>query len=385
VARALVGSEGTCVSILQARVNLIDKPAFTRLIVLGFDDIFLAGDAVEHIMPFKPIAMEGLDWGIVGGLNDRNLRQKEIALLPEGHAWMLVELAAATTDTLEADVERFVQSMNSNALVKSSRSIEKGAQEAAIWSIREQGASATSMSLDPDGIDPVVGWEDTAVDPLQLGNYLREFKALVDRYGYTTSLYGHFGDGCIHARITFDTRSEKGVAHWRNFSNDIAHLVVRFGGSLSAEHGDGQAKAEFLPIMFGDELMHAFRRFKSAWDPASRMNPGKLIDAYRMDENLRFGPDYQTPIPLAAGHTCCTSWYGVSSCKMGGVIVTLPIPWNIACHAKPARHSAQPVWTLPATRRSSCTAISRNNAAHCIIMYSDASDNGYPILAKRHV
>lgn len=302
VARALVGSEGTCVSILQARVNLIDKPAFTRLIVLGFDDIFLAGDAVEHIMPFKPIAMEGLDWGIVGGLNDRNLRQKEIALLPEGHAWMLVELAAAATDTLESDVERFVQSMNSNALVKSSRSIEKGAQEAAIWSIREQGASATSMSLDPEGIDPVVGWEDTAVDPLQLGNYLREFKALVDRYGYTTSLYGHFGDGCIHARITFDTRSEKGVAHWRNFSNDIAHLVVRFGGSLSGEHGDGQAKAEFLPIMFGDELMHAFRRFKSAWDPASRMNPGKLIDAYRMDENLRFGPDYQTPAIVSKLH-----------------------------------------------------------------------------------
>lgn len=302
VARALVGSEGTCVSILQARVNLIDKPSHTRLIVLGFDDIFLAGDAVEHIMPFRPIAMEGLDWGIVGGLNDRNLRQEEIALLPEGQAWMLVELAAATIDALADHADNFVQSMTANALVKSARTINKGSEETAIWSIREQGASATSMSLDPEGIDPIVGWEDTAVDPLQLGNYLREFKALVDRYGYTTSLYGHFGDGCIHARITFDTRTEGGVAHWRNFSNDIAHLVVRFGGSLSGEHGDGQAKAEFLPIMFGDELMQAFRRFKSAWDPASRMNPGKLIDAYRMDENLRFGPDYQTPAVVTQLH-----------------------------------------------------------------------------------
>ena len=302
LARALVGSEGTCVSILQARVRLIEKPRHTRLVVLGFDDIFAAGDAVAHIMPFEPIAMEGLDWGIVGGLNDRNLRQKEVALLPEGRAWMLVELAEATTDALADNVKRFVQSMRDNALVRSARTIEEGAEEAAIWSIREQGASATSMSLDPDGIDPVVGWEDTAVDPLQLGNYLREFKALVDRYGYSTSLYGHFGDGCIHARITFDTRTEEGVAHWRNFSNDIAHLVVRFGGSLSGEHGDGQAKAEFLPIMFGDELMQAFRRFKSAWDPASRMNPGKLIDAYRMDENLRFGPGYQTPAVVTRLH-----------------------------------------------------------------------------------
>jgi hypothetical protein len=140
-----------------------------------------------------------------------------------------------------------------------------------------------------------VGWEDTAVDPYQLGDYLREFQALVDRYDYSTSLYGHFGDGCIHARITFDTRTEEGVGKWRRFSEEIAKLVVRFGGSLSGEHGDGQAKAEFLPIMFGDELMQAFRRFKHAWDPERRMNPGKLIDAYKMDENLRFGPDYQTP------------------------------------------------------------------------------------------
>jgi Fe-S oxidoreductase len=152
------------------------------------------------------------------------------------------------------------------------------------------------MNLDPTQPDPIVGWEDTAVDPYQLGDYLREFQALVDRYGYSTSLYGHFGDGCIHARITFDTRTTEGVATWRQFSQDIAHLVVRFGGSLSGEHGDGQAKAEFLPIMFGENLMQAFRQFKTIWDPESRMNPGKLIDAYKMDENLRFGPDYIRPV-----------------------------------------------------------------------------------------
>nr|MBX2885251.1 FAD-binding oxidoreductase [Granulosicoccus sp.] len=295
VARALVGSEGTCVSVLQARVRLIEKPHCTALTVLGFRDIFDAGDAVRDILPFSPTAMEGLDWNIVGGLIDRQLRLDEVALLPEGRAWVLVELAASDTETLKNKQHEFVQEMNKCACVLSVLTVSSNAEEAALWSIREQGASATSMSLDPNGVDPIVGWEDTAVDPLQLGDYLREFQALVDRYDYSTSLYGHFGDGCIHARITFDTRTHDGVTKWRQFSQEIAKLVVRFGGSLSGEHGDGQAKAEFLPIMFGEELMQAFQRFKLAWDPQRRMNPGKLIDAYRMDENLRFGPDYQTP------------------------------------------------------------------------------------------
>ena len=295
LARALVGSEGTCVSILQAKVRLIEDPKHVRLVVLGFNDIFLAGDSVPRILPFKPIAMEGLDWNIVGGLNDRNLRQHEVALLPEGRAWLLVELAAATLDAVQDSVNQFVTSMREDDLVTSVLEVTNAADEKALWSIREQGASATSLALNPGDPDPVVGWEDTAVDPLQLGDYLRALYALVDRYDYQTSLYGHFGDGCIHARMTFDTRSKAGVDKWRRFSKEIATLVVQFGGSLSGEHGDGQAKAEFLPIMFGDDLVAAFAEFKSIWDPDKRMNPHKIVEPFRMDENLRYGPDYSTP------------------------------------------------------------------------------------------
>ena len=295
VARALVGTEGTCVSILQARVQLIENPKFKRLIVLGFEDIFIAGDSVPDIMPFKPIAMEGLDWAIIGGLIDRKLKLEEVALLPKGKAWLMTELAAATPEELDSHCQAFIDAMNRNDKVKSVLPVPEADKTAALWSIREQGASATAMSLNPQDPDPIVGWEDTAVDPMRLGDYLRRFYALVDEYGYKTSMYGHFGDGCIHARMTFDTRSEQGVEHWRNFSVALAKLVVEFGGSLSGEHGDGQAKAEFLPIMFGDELMQAFRRFKYAWDPDKRMNPGKVIDANRMDQHLRFSPSYKTP------------------------------------------------------------------------------------------
>ncbi len=299
VARALVGSEGTCVTVLRAKVTLIENPVFKQLLVLGFTNIFEAGDAVPTIMPFTPIAMEGLDWEIIGGLNERNLRQAEIALLPEGKAWLLVELAESNLPALETKVASFEKNMAKSALVRSCRSVSDPKEIQAMWSIREQGASATALSLDPNQPDSIVGWEDTAVDPMQLGDYLRELKALVKQYGYKTSLYGHFGDGCIHARMTFDTRTENGVLQWRRFSEDIAHLVVKYGGSLSGEHGDGQAKAEFLPIMYGEELMQAFREFKRIWDPESRMNPGKLIDAYKMDDNLRYGPSYQTPVLLS--------------------------------------------------------------------------------------
>lgn len=297
VARALVGSEGTCVVTLQAKMKLVHSPQSRVLLVLGYPDIYTAADAVPDILPFNPIAMEGLDFRIIGGLRERGLRLNEIAMLPPGEAWMMVEFGADTRTKASQQANALATHLSSLPNAPSSMLVESPEQQSRIWMIRETGASATAISLDPAEPNPVVGWEDAAVDPLQLGDYLREFQALVDRYGYKTSLYGHFGDGCIHARITFDLRSVKGVKIWRNFLHDAAHLVVKYGGSLSGEHGDGQAKAEFLPIMFGEELMQAFREFKSIWDPHNRMNPGKLIDAYRADENLRMGPDYH-PLEL---------------------------------------------------------------------------------------
>jgi FAD/FMN-containing dehydrogenase len=286
VARALVGSEGTCALTLQAEVRLVKSPPERVLVVLGFADIYAAGDAVPRILAANPIACEGLDEAIIGGLRQRGLRLDDIALLPPGKAWLMVEFGG---ETREEAVLR--------AAALGGGVITDKAMIARLWTIRETGASATSLNLGGKGVDPVVGWEDAAVDPLRLGDYLREFQVLVERFGYRTSLYGHFGDGCIHARIDFDLRTGAGLAHWRKFLVEAAQLVVKYGGSLSGEHGDGQAKGELLPIMFSAELMQAFREFKAAWDPRKRMNPGKLIDAYPFDTNLRMGPDYH-PVPL---------------------------------------------------------------------------------------
>ncbi|HSA72055.1 MAG TPA: FAD-binding and (Fe-S)-binding domain-containing protein [Burkholderiales bacterium] len=282
VARALVGSEGTCALTLQAEARLVKSPQHRVLVVLGFPDIGAAGDAVPPMLAAGPIACEGLDEAIIGGLRERGLRLDDIALLPPGKAWLMVEFGGET----EKEAVEKAKSIP-GALVNDKNLICR------LWTIRETGASATALNLGGKGADPVVGWEDAAVDPMRLGGYLREFQALVDRFGYRTSLYGHFGDGCIHARINFELRTPAGLAHWRRFLTKAAELVVKYGGSLSGEHGDGQAKGELLPIMFGPELMQAFREFKRAWDPQNRMNPGKLIDALPLDANLRLGPEYK--------------------------------------------------------------------------------------------
>lgn len=295
VARALVGSEGTCALTLRARVRLVQSPPCRVVLVLGFADIYVAADAVPEYQRFAPIAIEGLDRAIIRGLQARGLAQAEIDLLPEGDAWVMVEFGADTLEQATARANEAAAYFRQRPAGPrpSAWVIADAALQKRMWSIRENGASATQLSIDPSIPDPQVGWEDAAVDPLRLGEYLRAFQALVDRYGYRTSLFGHFGDGCVHARISFNLRTAEGVAQFRAFIREAAQLVVDCGGSLTGEHGDGQARAEFLPIMFGEELMQALREFKRIWDPQQRLNPGKLIDAYRVDENLRMGPAYK--------------------------------------------------------------------------------------------
>ena len=301
IARALVGTEGTCAFTLQAKTRLVKSPQHRVILVLGYRDIYVAGDAVPEILHFGPIATEGLDLGVIGGLKARGLKLDDIAMLPRGDAWIMVEFGGDSAGDATRQAQALADHYKGNDAVSSWLISGKDMMNR-IWTIRETGASATALAIDGAHPDPVCGWEDAAVDPLRLGDYLRDFQALVDRTGYTTSLYGHFGDGCIHARINFDLRSLDGVKIWRGFLQAAAELVVKYGGSLSGEHGDGQAKAEFLPVMYGAELMQALREFKAIWDPRGKMNPGKVVDpvggkVQRVDENLRQGPDYK-PVTL---------------------------------------------------------------------------------------
>ena len=172
---------------------------------------------------------------------------------------------------------------------------DKKHEEEHVWEIRESGLGATAHI--PNMHDTWPGWEDSAIPPEKEGDYLRDLKKLFHKYNYSASVYGHFGQGCIHCRIPFDLRTAEGLKNYRSFVEEAADLVVSYNGSLSGEHGDGQSRGELLVKMFGEDLINAFKEFKAAWDPDWKMNPGKIVLPYRLDENLRLGTNYSPNKP----------------------------------------------------------------------------------------
>ncbi len=289
VARALVGSEGTCVTILEATCRLVQSPPERVLLVLAYPDVYQCADHVPEIMQHKPIGLEGFDDLLVHYTRVKKINSEGLALLPDGGGWLLVEFGAQTAAEAESQARGLMQSLARTANPPQMRLCDKN-QAKLVWVVRESSLGATSHVPGEDL--NWEGWEDAAVAPEKLGGYLRDLRKMFAAYGYKGSLYGHFGHGCVHTRINFDLQSKEGIAKFRRFMEEAADLVVSYGGSISGEHGDGQSRGELLPKMFGPELMQAFREFKSAWDPAWKMNPGKLIDPYKLDENLRLGANY---------------------------------------------------------------------------------------------
>jgi FAD/FMN-containing dehydrogenase/Fe-S oxidoreductase len=293
VARALVGTEGTCVTILEATCELRASPQHRRLIALGFDDPFIAADHVPAVLAFKPIGLEGFDGLLVDFMLRKNLVVDDVKLLPAGRGFLLVEFGADSP----SDADRMAAALIAAAPHfdrPPSVALYTAEQAARVWRVRESALGATVFV--PGEKSGWEGWEDSAVPPHLLGAYLRDLFALIKSYGYRSPMYGHFGQGCVHGRITFDFKTAEGLAKYRRFLDEAADLVLKYGGSFSGEHGDGQARAALLPKMFGPELMQAFAEFKALWDPTNRMNPGKLIDpiaVYDPTENQRIGVGYQ--------------------------------------------------------------------------------------------
>ena len=295
LARALVGSESTCVTILQAEMHLIHNPAARTLVVLGYPDVFCAGDQVPEVLAFKPIGLEGMDDRLINDMIKTRIHPASVKMLPEGRGWLLVEFGGDTQAESNARAHDFMTALAAKPSAPAMRMFDDVRQQHLAWKARESGLPATAHV--PGQPLTWEGFEDSAVAPERIGDYMRDLRKLFARHGYTGALYGHFGDGCIHTRLDFDLESAGGIAKYKAFMEDATSLVVSYGGSLSGEHGDGQSRAQFLSKMFGPELVDAFRQFKSIWDPDGKMNPGKVVDPYRTDENLRLGADYRPAQP----------------------------------------------------------------------------------------
>ncbi|OCB31515.1 dimethylmenaquinone methyltransferase [Mycobacterium malmoense] len=295
LAKALVGSESTLVTVLRAELALVRIPAASALAVLGFEDVFAAADAVPAVLEHQPAALEGLDHRLVDLEHSRRLAEKALRQLPDGKAWLMVQLDGDDQDDADRKAKAMIDDLCKQASIDATV-LDDPKRKKEVWAAREAGLGATAYP--PDGPPTHEGWEDAAVPPDRLGDYLRDFRKLLDQYDYgSASLYGHFGQGCVHTRIPFVLWTAEGVANFRAFLEDSARLVVDYGGSLSGEHGDGQTRGELLPIMFGQRVVTAFERTKALLDPRNRMNPGKVVHPYKLDENLRKGVNYRPTEP----------------------------------------------------------------------------------------
>ena len=304
VAGLLVGSESTLVSVLQAELELVPVVPQRSLVVLGFDTISAAADAVPTILPHEPIALEGMDQRLMYDQRVKGMNPDALAELPEGNAFLLVQFGGETKQEADDRAQRMLEALGESPHSPDAAMMTEAKHEEELWQVREAGLGATAHV--PQERDTWPGWEDSAVAPDQLGDYLRELEKMYEEFGFADqaepSLYGHFGQGCVHTRIPFQLTDAAGVAHYRQFLERAADLVARFNGSLSGEHGDGQQRGELLPRMFGPDIVRAFGELKAVFDPDDRMNPGKVVAPYRVDENLRQGSHWSPRIDESKLH-----------------------------------------------------------------------------------
>ncbi|MGE5608708.1 MAG: FAD-binding and (Fe-S)-binding domain-containing protein, partial [Bacillota bacterium] len=264
------------------------------LLIFGYRDVYSAAEHLLKILEFNPIGLEGMDHWLFKFVKDKGDENANLALLPPGKGFLLVEFGGDSKEDSDAQARQCMEKIGKDKNPPMSmKLLDDPQQEEMIWKVREGALGSTAWV--PSLPDTWEGWEDSAVPVDSVSDYLRDLRALLDRYGYKCTLYGHFGQGCVHTRIPFDLYTEEGIRKWRSFIDEATDLINKYHGSYSGEHGDGQSRGEWLPKMFGPELMQAFGEFKSIWDPDWKMSPGKVINPYGMTENLRVGPDYNPP------------------------------------------------------------------------------------------
>ncbi|MDO5671388.1 MAG: FAD-linked oxidase C-terminal domain-containing protein [Actinomycetaceae bacterium] len=292
LARFLAGTEGTLAAITQATVRLVEVPRAPVLVALGYPDMIAAARDVMVVNSFEPLAVEGMDSRLVDVV--RQVKGPgAVPDLPTGGGWLLIEVGGK-------DEEEALSTAHALAAAASTDAVEvypPGAQARALWRIRADGAGLggrTPQVVDPHsgeilsgGAQAWPGFEDAAVPPENLADYLVDFTSLMNAHGVDGLLYGHFGDGCVHVRLDLELGSKAGVGRAKAFLEAAADTVARHGGSISGEHGDGRARSELLSRMYSPEMIRLFGQVKALFDPHNLMNPGVLIDPDALDANLR--------------------------------------------------------------------------------------------------
>ncbi|MBI2879534.1 MAG: FAD-binding protein [Candidatus Rokubacteria bacterium] len=294
LAKLVVGSEGTLATVVEARVRVVPRPPATSLAVVHFHELQEALAASPLILETRPYALEMVDKLILdlakGSLEHAARRARFVQGDPG--AILLVEYAGEGEAEARAQAEALEARTRAGGIGYATVVALAPETQQNIWKVRKAGQG---LLIGMKGErKPIAFVEDTAVAPEQLPEFVRRFKATVERYGTTAGYYGHCSVGCLHIRPLMNLKRAEEVARMRAMAEEIVELVMEFGGALSGEHGDGLARGQWNERLFGPRLYQAFRAIKAAFDPKGRMNPGKIVDCPPMTEHLRYGPAYRT-------------------------------------------------------------------------------------------
>lgn len=299
MARFVVGSEGTLVTITEAKLRLVPKPKFTALSVLHFKDLIESMEATVAVLEMEPAAVE-----LIGSMILRqaqsNLAYSRMTdfIVGQPEALLVVELVGETEAELISKLDVLEGRMQRGGMGYAMPRLQSAADQAKVWNVRKAGLGL--MMNVPGDAKPLAFVEDTAVSPEKLPQFVKRFDEIVRAHGTEAGYYGHASVGCLHIRPLIDIKQPEGVSKMVSITEEISDLVLEFGGSLSGEHGDGLVRSPFNEKMFGGQLYQAFREVKKAFDPDGIMNPGKITDSAPMTENLRLGPGYST-MPVSTG------------------------------------------------------------------------------------
>jgi len=278
LARALTGTEGTLVTVLEAEVRLVEQSPAPALVVLGYPDMPSAGDDVPNLLRFKPLAMEGLDIRLIDVARE-HWKGKGFPELPAGKGWLMIEVSGHNSEDAVARANELAAAAQTNDIMV----LPAGPQARTLWQLRADGSGYAGRTA--SGKQAWPGWEDAAVPPQNLGTYMRELEKLMAASNLQGVPFGHFGDGCIHVRIDFPLERESST--FRSFIEDATDLVLKLGGSPSGEHGDGRARSEMLTRMYSPTAISLFGGIKEIFDPQNFLNPGVIVKPRRIDDDLR--------------------------------------------------------------------------------------------------
>ncbi|MGO1587677.1 FAD-binding and (Fe-S)-binding domain-containing protein, partial [Corynebacterium casei] len=293
-AKAIAGTEGTVGVITKMTVKLVEVPKVKALAVLAFETVYDAASAAARLRLPGVATIEGMGGDLLDALRSKRGQEKAGGNLPGNRkgipagGWLYCEVGGDSLEEAEAlaeTVAAFVATVDS-VVVSNPQEMRE------LWRIRE--ASAGVVTRLPDGGEAWPNWEDSAVPPENLADYLRDLYALMDKYSLRGIPFGHFGEGCVHVRISFDFGSEEGIEIFNKFMNEAAELVSSYDGSLSGEHGDGRARSALLDRMYSEEMRALFKQFKNILDPDGLFNPGVLVDPDEVTEGLRMAPGQRT-------------------------------------------------------------------------------------------